>query len=74
MCVLRLQASVLERLPGRLLTNDQLKLLAKDNVVAPGSPGLSALGLVPTPIELVVPAYLRRFQPGGGTRPVVYQA
>ena len=74
MCVLRLQASVLERLPGRLLTNDQLKLLAKDNVVAPGSAGLSALGLVPTPIELVVPAYLRRFQPGGGTRPVVYQA
>jgi len=71
MCLLRLQASVLERLPGKLLTNDQLKLLAKDNVVAPGASGLAELGLVPTPIELVVPSYLRRFQPGGGTRPVV---
>ena len=70
MCVLRLQASVLERLPGRLLTNDQLKLLAKDNVLTPGSAGLAELGLVPTPIEMVVPLYLRRFQPGGGTRPL----
>ena len=23
--------------------------------------------MVPTPVELVVPPYLRRFQPGGGT-------
>ncbi len=73
MCVLRMQASVLEKLPGRLLTRDQLKLLAKDNVVTPGSPGLAELGLVATPIELVVPTYLRRFQPGGGTRPIVFQ-
>ncbi len=72
-CVLRMQASVLEKLPGRLLTRDQLKLLARDNVVTPGSPGLAELGLVPTPIELVVPTYLRRFQPGGGTRPIVFQ-
>ena len=26
---------------------------------------------MPTPVELVVPAYLRRFQPGGGTRRVL---
>lgn len=60
-----LEASILEKLPGKLLTRDQLKLLAKDNVVAPGAPGLAALGIVPTPLDLVVPLYLRRFRPGG---------
>jgi len=29
-------------------------------------PGLLELGVVPTPVELVVPRYLARFQPGGG--------
>lgn len=61
-----LQASVLEKLPGRLLTNDQLKMLGRDNVVSPDMPGLADLGVVPTPIDLVVPLYLRRFKPGGG--------
>ncbi len=63
-----LQARVLERLPGKLLTTDQLKLLARDNVADPAMPGLTALGIVPTPIDLVVPAYLARFRPGGGRR------
>ena len=61
-----LQALVLERLPGKLLTRDQLRMLQRDNVVSPEAAGLAALGLVPTPIELVVPDYLRRFRPGGG--------
>ena len=69
----RLQARVLERLPGRLLTQDQLLMLERDNVVAPGMPGLAELGLVPTPVELIVPAYLRRFRPGGGRRESVYR-
>ena len=64
----RLQASVLERLPGKLLTRDQLVMLARDNVVAPGSLGLGELGIVPTPVELVVPFYLRRYRPGGGRK------
>ncbi len=64
----RLQAAVLERLPGRLLTRDQLLMLQRDNVVAAGAPSLADLGIVPTPMELVVPAYLRRFRPGGGRR------
>jgi NADH dehydrogenase len=61
----RLQASVLERLPGKMLTRDQLVLLQRDNVVTPGMPGLAELGITPTPVELVVPGYLARFRPGG---------
>ncbi len=66
----RLQATILERLPGKLLTRDQLAMLARDNVVAPGVPGLAELGIVATPIDLVVPTYLRRYRPGGGRRPI----
>ena len=62
----RLQASVAERLPTKPFTRDQLLLLSKDNVVAPGMPGLPELGIAPTPVELVVPEYLIRFRPGGG--------
>ena len=64
-CLARVQASILERLPGQLLTRDQLKMLARDNVVASGMPGLESLDIVATPIELIVPFYLRRFRPGG---------
>ncbi|HEY3847719.1 MAG TPA: complex I NDUFA9 subunit family protein [Acetobacteraceae bacterium] len=68
MWLARLQARFLELLPGKPLTRDQLLMLSRDNVVADGVPGLPELGLVPTPVELVVPGYLRRFQPGGGSR------
>jgi NADH dehydrogenase len=66
MGLVRLQAALLERLPGRLLTRDQLLLLARDNVAS--GPGLAELGLAATPVEAVVPAYLRRYRPGGGQR------
>jgi len=69
MCIARLQAAVLELVPGQPLTRDQLLMLQRDNVVTPGMPGLVELGVVPTPVELIVPSYLRRFQPGGGRRP-----
>lgn len=61
------QATVLERLPGKLLTRDQLRLLARDNVADPTRPGLAELGVAATPIALVVPAYLARFRPAGST-------
>ena len=66
----RVQAAVLERLPGRMLTRDQLVMLQRDNVVAPGMPGLHELGITPTPHDLVAPAYLARFRPGGGKKEV----
>jgi NADH dehydrogenase len=55
-----LQARVLELLPQPPLTRDQVELLKQDNVVAPGMPGVEALGITPTPIELIVPQYLAR--------------
>ena len=66
----KLQAVVLEHLPGKLLTRDQLLLLAHDNVVTSGVPGLPELGITPTPVELIEPALLRRFRPGGGRREI----
>jgi uncharacterized protein YbjT (DUF2867 family) len=57
----RLEAAVLERLPGKLLTTDQLAMLGQDNVVSGLVPGFDALGITPRPIDLVVPAYLARY-------------
>lgn len=62
------QAGLLEKLPNKPLTRDQLLLLARDNVVGTGMPDLAALGIVPKAVEAVVPAYLTRFRPGGGRR------
>ena len=62
----RAQAAIAERLPTKPFTRDQLLLLSRDNVVAPGQPGLPELGIAPTPVELVVPEYLVRYRPGGG--------
>ncbi len=47
------------------LTTDQVALLAADNVVAEGAPGLAALGVTPTALEPVIPTYLYRYRKGG---------
>lgn len=57
-----LQARLLELLPEPPLTRDQVELLKHDNIVAPGTPDLEALGITPTPIELIVPQYLARYR------------
>lgn len=62
------QARLGELVPGKPFTRDQLLLLQHDNVVGSRVPGLLELGVVPTPIELVVPEYLDRYRPGGGRR------
>ena len=64
MAVAKVQAAVMEHVPGKPLTRDQLIMLARDNV-AGAYPGLSALGITATPIAQVVPAQLARFRPGG---------
>jgi NADH dehydrogenase len=55
-------ASLLARIPFSGLTADQLLMLARDNVANSALPGLIDLGVVPTPIELVVPGYLARYR------------
>jgi len=56
-----MQARVLELLPAPLLTRDQVLLLERDNVASPGAAGLRDLGIAATPLEAVVPAYVRAF-------------
>lgn len=63
--VARLQAAFAELVPGKPLTRDQVKMLGRDNVVSPGAADLASLGIVPTPIGLVVPDYLSRYRVGG---------
>jgi uncharacterized protein YbjT (DUF2867 family) len=70
--IVRLMAAIGQLMPGRPFTRDQLLMLQRDNIAAPGTPGLPELGVVPTPVELVGPTYLRRFRPGGG-RPIYPQ-
>jgi uncharacterized protein YbjT (DUF2867 family) len=48
-----------------MLTRDQVKNLARDNVVAPGAKGFAELGVTPTAIASVLPDYLWRYRPSG---------
>lgn len=69
--LVRFKAGFLEHLPSPPITRDQLLMLQQDCVADADMPGLAALDIVATPVELVVPGYLRRFQPGGGRRRVL---
>lgn len=60
-----LKAAFLQLLPNPLLTMDQVRLLKKDNVVSPTAAGLADLGITPTSVEAVVPAYLWRYRAKG---------
>ena len=62
----RFQARLGEFLPNPPLTRDQLLMLQRDNVPAPGALGLADLGIQPKALEAVVPSYLTRFRSGGG--------
>ena len=64
----RIQAWLGELVPGKPFTRDQLTLLQRDNVVSPDAAGLNELGVTPTAVEMVVPAYLDRYRQGGGKR------
>jgi uncharacterized protein YbjT (DUF2867 family) len=58
-------ARLLARLPFSGLTSDQLLSLSRDNVADTQLPGLTELGILPTPMELIVPDYLARFRRAG---------
>lgn len=53
----RLQAEVCEHLPGKPFSRDNWRSLARDSVVA-GEDGLHRLGIVPTPVEAIMPPLL----------------
>jgi uncharacterized protein YbjT (DUF2867 family) len=53
-----LQAVTLGLIENKMLTRDQVRNLARDNVVAPGARGLADLGITPTAMEGVLPEYL----------------
>lgn len=50
---------------NRLITRDQITLLASDSTVAPGAKTLADLGIEPTAAEGVLPEYLWRYRPSG---------
>ncbi|HVI89833.1 MAG TPA: complex I NDUFA9 subunit family protein [Dongiaceae bacterium] len=57
-----LQAAFLQLLPTPPLTLDQVRMLRRDNIVAPGAKGLADLDITPTPVEMVAPLYLARYR------------
>ncbi len=59
------QAVTLGLFTNSLLTRDQVRNLARDNVVRDGAKGLADLGITPTPMETVLPSYLWLYRPGG---------
>ncbi|NWK97712.1 complex I NDUFA9 subunit family protein [Sphingobium lactosutens] len=58
-------ASLLAMLPGGPITRDQLAMLGRDNVAAPGSEGLVALGVAPTPLGSVADKWMVRYRRHG---------
>ncbi|MEM9575793.1 MAG: complex I NDUFA9 subunit family protein [Pseudomonadota bacterium] len=48
-----------------MITRDQVRNLAKDNVVSDGDRGFAELGITPTSLASVLPEYLWRFRPSG---------
>lgn len=48
-----------------VLTRDQVRNLARDNVVSDGAQGFAAFGITPTPMDAVLPSYLWTHRPGG---------
>jgi NADH dehydrogenase len=66
--IARLQAAFLEWIPVPPLTRDQVRLLERDNVVGSGAKGLGDLGIQPTPVEAILPAYLDMYRKGSRLR------
>ncbi len=68
----RLNASLLQYMPKPLLTPDQVELLRHDNVVSEAAAAegrtISALGIAPQAVAVIVPTYLWRFRKAGQFR------
>lgn len=60
-----LQAISFGLISNGILTRDQLKNLARDNVVSDGVKGFEDLGITPMAMTSILPEYLWRFRPSG---------
>ena len=61
MTLARLQAWLMERLPGEpLMSGDNLDSMALDNIASGKVPGLDALGITPAALAAIAPGYLRK--------------
>lgn len=52
-------------LPGAPITQDQWRMLQRDNIVSPAGVGFDAFGVTPTPLATVAPSWLVRFRRHG---------
>jgi len=60
--LLAIEGLVLQFLPGKLLTADQVLMLHTPNVVSAGAKTLADLGIQATPVEAILPTYLNRYR------------
>jgi len=60
-----IEAVTLGLIENKMITRDQVRSLAHDNVVTPGAKGFADLGITPTAMEAVLPEYLWRYRPSG---------
>jgi NADH dehydrogenase len=60
--VAALKSVVLQLLPTPLLTPDQVRLMATDNVLPDGVPGFDAFGISPVAVEAILPTYFALFR------------
>jgi len=60
-----LQRVTLGLVENRMLTLDQVRNLARDNIVSPGAKGFAELGITPVAMDAVLPEYLWRFRASG---------
>lgn len=64
--IAKLEAFFMQFIPNPPLTPDQVESLKTDNVKNNEALGLKDLGVEPTMMEIILPRYLERYQPGGG--------
>jgi len=58
-------AGVMQIFPRPMITRDQILQLKKDNLVGGRAQNLQSLGIIPTAMEAIVPAYLAAYRVGG---------
>ncbi|MCD6075626.1 MAG: dehydrogenase (ubiquinone), partial [Rhodospirillales bacterium] len=60
--ILAIEGLVLQYLPGKLLTADQVLMLHAPNVVSAGAKTLADLGIQATPMDAILSTYLNRYR------------